>query len=695
MPELGTIGIIAGLLVPVLILLIGYARRREGKLRKYYHVRWKKSSSLLPTDVLGVRGEPEHGFDEYYLRRDQDDEIRTRLHEHRNMLVVGNPLAGKTRTVFEALRTLPDECGVIIPVITDVDTEDFLIPRHLAPWRTPVLLLDDLNKYVDQQGFMHLVREYVRRKVTVVATCRSGEEYDRVCGVLEAELLLIFGTPVHLGSVSREEAEQVAGRTNRTVARRFDGNIGSIFLDPSTMRERFRRCPKPQRVVLRSVSRLYYAGLYSEREMFSLDRVQRVCAKLEGMVLQAHEWTDALAGLETQGFIRGRGEEVWAEEAYLEFPFGPRGPGLDGLRQVAGVFAGDPEALFTVADRASTVARSSRLWAAYAGLAVDAYRGVLRAWAIETSPRRHAITQNNLGTAYSTLAEVEEKGKNCRRAIKAFKEALRVRTLEDFPMDYGMTQNNLGTAYRRLAEVEEKGKNCRRAIAAHEEALRVRTPEESPIGYGMTQNNLGNAYGTLAEVEEKGKNCRRAIGAYEEALRVYTFEDFPMEHGGTQNNLGNAYRTLAEVEETGKNCRRAIGAYEEALRVYTLEDLPMDYGMTQNNLGTAYRTLAEVEEKEKGENCRRAIGAYNEALRVRPLDDFPMAYAMTQNNLGIAYSTLAEVEERGENCRRAIAAYQAALSVYAEEELLDLHRLVTRNLVRTLQGVCAEEEGTG
>ena len=46
-------------------------------------------------------------------------------------------------------------------------------------------------------------------------------------------------------------------------------------------------------------------------------------------------------------------------------------------------------------------------------------------------------------------------------------------------MQYGMTQNNLGDAYSTLAEVEEKGENCRRAIEAYRQALGVYTEELS------------------------------------------------------------------------------------------------------------------------------------------------------------------------------------------------------------------------
>jgi len=57
-------------------------------------------------------------------------------------------------------------------------------------------------------------------------------------------------------------------------------------------------------------------------------------------------------------------------------------------------------------------------------------------------------------------------------------------------MDYGMTQNNLGTAYSTLAEVEEKGENCRRAIEAYREALGVYTEELSPQVHAVVARNL-------------------------------------------------------------------------------------------------------------------------------------------------------------------------------------------------------------
>jgi len=287
---------------------------------------------------------------------------------------------------------------------------------------------------------------------------------------------------------------------------------------------------------------------------------------------------------------------------------------------------------------------------------IQACQESLKVRTLEDFPMDYALIQSNLGIAYRTLVDVEDKAGNCNKAIQAYQESLKVRTLEDFPMQYAMTQNNLGIAYRTLAEIKDKAENCEKAIQIFQESLKVITLEDFPMDYALTQNNLGTAYNILAEIKDKAENCDKAIQAYQESLKVRTLEDFPMDYATTQRNLGVAYRTLAEVEDKAENCEKAIQIFQESLKVRTLEGLPMDYAMTQSNLGAAYRTLADVE--DKAGNCNKAIQAYQESLKVRTLEDFPMDYATTQNSLGIAYHTLAGVEDKAVNCNKAIQAYQ-------------------------------------
>ena len=111
-----------------------------------------------------------------------------------------------------------------------------------------------------------------------------------------------------------------------------------------------------------------------------------------------------------------------------------------------------------------------------------------------------------------------------------------------------MTQHNLGRAYTTLAEVEEKGENCERAIEAYEEALTVFTLEDIPMDYGKAQCNLGNAYGKLAQVEDKAGNCKRAVAAYHQALEVYTEDEFPELHRMVVGNLKYTLETVCAGE---------------------------------------------------------------------------------------------------------------------------------------------------
>ncbi|MFH1373672.1 MAG: tetratricopeptide repeat protein [bacterium] len=683
------IGIAVAIFVPILIVLFSYNWNRNRKLRAYFDVIWKKGSRLTPEEVLDWRGKKEHGFRPQYHRRPEDDLIDGKLAAGQHLIVVGNPLAGKTRAVYEALRRRK-KCSVTIPNLVDISLPDFHFPLRLAFWRPKVLLLDDIDKFVGKQNFNHLWREFSRRKVIIVATCRSGPEYERLGRLLEKELP-IFGAPVAIGTMTKEKAQDAAKKLDASVPDAFDGNIGSLFVPLDTMRERFKEASTELQCILRSMRRMFLAGIWTGRQVFSLKRLKRVCEAREDLKAAGHQWhryIDSLAGL---NFLERVGDkEVRTEETYLETVIEDQFTPLDNLQQMTGIFTGDPEALYGIANRADDIAQVDLQKAAFSKVGTAALKSALEVWTIKENREKYARAQNALGIAYRTLADVEDKADNCLLAIAAYEQALRVYTNDNFPLGYAITQNNLGNAYWTLAEIENKDNNCQKAIAAFEQALRVFTYDDFPMQYAGTQNNLGAACSMLADIEDKADNCRLAIAAYEQALRVYTYDDFPMEYAATQNNLGNACGVLAEVEEKADNCRLAIVAFEKALRVFTYDDFPIHYATTQNNLGTAYQTLAEVE--EKADNCRLAIAAYEQSLRVCTYDDFPMQYAMTQNNLGAAYQTLAEVEGKVDNCRKAIAAYEQALRVRTYDDFPMDYAMTQYNLGTAYQTLAVVED---
>jgi len=685
--------ILIGILSAIPITLAVFIYNRNKKLKAYYEVIWKKSSSLKPKDVLGMRP-----FDKYYYQRPEDDSIGESLNKEENVLIIGPPLSGKSRAAYQTLVNLSKPHDVIIPKCTDINRESFLFPKHLTFWRSRIILFDDLHRLVEQQNFEYLFDIARRNNVIIFATCRSGMEYKKAKKKMldkNMDLETIFANSIELERISADAGKKIAHEVGKNWDEvRFDGTIGSIFMRLMEMERRFDECTEVEKTILRAIKNLYICGIYEENQVFPLNWI-RTLAKKDGLEGKDFEWSGWLGNLENKELLILVKDKVQAEEVYLEYLVKPKSEmsNLDIFEHTLAAFSGVTDALLRLGNRAYAIGTVGLEKVEYMETAITAYEEALKVYTLERSLINYAMTQNNLGNAYRTLAEVESKAENCKKAIKAHYEALKVYILERFPMQYSSTQNNLGNAYGTLAEVEAKAENCKKAIAAYYEALKVRTVERFPMDCAMTQNNLGTAYSILGEVEAKAENCKKAINAYEEALKVYTLERFPMQYGATQNNLGNAYRTLAEVEAKAENCKKAINAYKEALKVYILERLPIHYAMTQNNLGNAYGTLGEVEEIK--ENCKKAIKVYEEALKVSTLERFPLDYAMTQNNLGTTYGTLAEVEEKAENCKKAIKAYGEALKVRTLERFPVDYGVTQSNLgnaYRTLAEVEAKAE---
>ena len=656
--------IILAIVVAILIPHLQSFIKRQRAIRAFYEVIWEKSSSLNPETVLG--GRP---FNEYH-EREQDKALNKLLSEKKNTLVIGQPLAGKTRTVYQALINLNKACDVLIPRCLIINIESFLLPRHFDFWKKRLIFIDDLQRFVEMENFDHLFKVAKENNFIIVATCRSGFEFKKVkAKFLDKNIGLetIFNDNIiEMDIISPEMGKEIAEKAKIDWdSVKFNGIIGSIFMKFDEMEKRFQESEKTEKIILRAIKKLHISGVYEERQIFPLKLI-KIVSKIDGIDENNPEWIDWLVSLEDKDFIRKKNDTIWSEEAYLENIINLEKSNLDVFDEMITTFLEKPDVLFKIGDKAYETGLYILEKAEYMKIAIKAYQEVLKVITLEKFPVDYAMTQNNIGIAYRTLGEVEDQAENCKRAIKACKEALKIYTLEKFPIQFAITQNNIGNAYVRLGEVEEKVQNCKRAIKAYQEALKVRILEKFPMDYAMTQNNIGNAYRTLGEVEEKVQNCKRAIKACKEALKIYTFEKFPMDYAMAQNNIGIAYQSLGEVEEKAQNCKRAIKACKEALKVRTLEKFPVDYAITQHNIGIAYQSLGEVE--DRAENCKRTIKVCKEALKVRTLEKFPVDYAMTQNNIGIAYQSLGEVEDEAENCKRAIKAYQETLKVKTLEK---------------------------
>ena len=435
---------IIGVLMVVAVPATGFLYWRRKRLRKYFKIIWRKSSSLKPKDLLELRP-----YYRYYHRRDEDELISKSLLAGHNVLIVGPPLSGKTRAAYQALSNLNKACDVLIARSTDIDLENFLFPKQLKFWRRKVLVIDDLHRFVEQQNFEHLFRVADENRTTIIATCRSGFECDKAkakIGERSLDFDMIFGQNVfELGKISPNHAQKVAKQTGIDWAKvRFDGTIGSVFMKLSEMETRFNKCGPEEKTILRALRKLYLCGVYEENQVFPLKWVTRV-AKTDQLEGKTFEWNQWIEGLKGKEFVRLQKETVQAEEVYLQDIVKPD-VGLSKLEllgSMLGALSGVPDALFRLGNRAYTVGEVGLDRADYMKIAIKAYEQALKVRTLDRFPMDYGMSQNNLGNAYSTLAEVEAKAENCKRAKRAYEEALKVYTKKEFPQIHLLVQQNL------------------------------------------------------------------------------------------------------------------------------------------------------------------------------------------------------------------------------------------------------------
>ncbi len=404
------------------------------------------STSLGKDEILGSRP-----FNEYYYTRLEDEKVRDCLDGEKSVLIVGPPLGGKTRMVYEALRK-SKKYDLIIPRSTDIDIESFILPRQTKFWKPKLMFIDDLHRFAEQQNFEYMFEICRKNKINLIATCRSEIEYKKTTKrMLDKNLDLetgIFDQIIKVNEISEQQGKEIAENVDRHWNKiRFNKTVGSIFMPLAEMNKRFKECTSEEKSVLRAVKKLYICGVYEEDQIFQLDQIKKV-SENEGIKKEKYQWEELIKKLCEKEFTKIKERDIdriWAEEVYLEDIVELNHSELSVFEEILSIFAETPEALFKIGNRA------------------------------------YEIGSINI-----------QRAKYMKIAIKAFQNALKITTVEQFPMDYAMTQNNIGNAYSTLAEVEEKARNCKKAIEAYQNALKIFTEELDPVYNKIIANNLEN-----------------------------------------------------------------------------------------------------------------------------------------------------------------------------------------------------------
>jgi len=330
---------VAGLtMLAALTLASWYSFRQRSAAVQYSLV--KPTEKLRPEDLSLHRAEasdtdrPYHStyiprisvlYDQLGRKNPQprysEDGLAAELRCGREVLLLGQPLEGKSRTLYEVLKRL-DGHTVVTPILDrPVPSEDAF---RILKGRRTILLLNDLTDLVGRQLDLKLFVEKAAgsaKSLTIAATCRSGSELVAVRESTDVGVRSVYQQiRLRLGLLPPTEKQK--GDLVRSLGHQWDiesadefPTLGSIVMEQpmKAMLDRFDCLPAEEQDLLRAMRLLASAGVLP----FTYDRVRAVLETIFDR--RPEHLRDFLDRLALEAFIArpARQDPIDPEPAYL------------------------------------------------------------------------------------------------------------------------------------------------------------------------------------------------------------------------------------------------------------------------------------------------------------------------------------------------------------------------------------------
>ena len=282
------IGLFVGVLgLGTLTLLASRDRRRREREQQFSL--FKSATDLTPEDFGFKRlgpGEPADPnlcphYPAYFCRKVADTSSPSRVHEdeelarsaldNKGFLLIGPPLDGKTRTLYQVVSQLKGHIAL-------APFKDRPVPSDAAfsliKGKDVILLLDDLSDYVESVvslgGLAEKLNEYASHWV-VAATCRDGPELSVVREAVQGGVSRFYeGIPMKLRLVPQDADEK--HMLTASIGADWESENSDSYPTPGSitmakpleaMRLRFEKLQEDKKDVLRSLILLLLAGIPS------------------------------------------------------------------------------------------------------------------------------------------------------------------------------------------------------------------------------------------------------------------------------------------------------------------------------------------------------------------------------------------------------------------------------------------------
>ena len=532
-----------------------------------------------------------------YTRKKSDDEVEKYLNDSKDLLIIGMPKAGKTRSAYQAMKLVLPEFYVIRPPAEKLP--DFIFPRFKKNY---LIFFDDLNKFTDVdfdfKRFLDKFRSKSNRMI-VLSTCRSGDELDTVKSKSMEFFRRFEIVDLNNYPLSEAEGEQLAKDAGvGWKPEQFNGTAGSVVLDDGDMKERYRHLDDRQKAILRTCKLLRSANIFTYKK----DLIKNVCDRIFEIKIGENIWINLINGLGCNSFItkpESGSNKVNVYDSTLDSvvdDYSPNGH-LPPLMELL-IGLKDDENLF------------------YLGNAFYERKDYANA---EECYRRSLMFSPDDAAAHSNLGSLLNDQERYNEAEKEYRDAIRI------DPDLAAAHSNFGVMLKDQERYNEAEKEYR-------DAIRI-DPDLVAAHY-----NLGVMLKDQGRYDEAEAEYRDAIRADPDGAAAHY-------------NLGVLLYDLERYDEAEEEYRDAIradpddavahynlgnllddrGRYDEAEKEYrTTIQVDPNLAEAHTNLGILLNDLKRYDEAEE---------EYRDAIQVDP--DIAEAHA----NLGVLFLTTERLQE--------------------------------------------------
>lgn len=338
-----SINIAIFLFLIILLALFSFSRIKtlnKQEIEREYRL-IKKTKDLKPKDLGFIEMEPgeilkstERPYFKTYIQREaipyetnsapsrtyNEQDLSHMLEKGDNILLVGNPTEGKTRTLFEVMRQLQD--FTVICLHTNITPSVEAV--KLLKGKNVLWLLDDLNSFNntshDSQDLLNKFKQ-ISNYCVLAATCRDGNELKNLLqetGPLQ-KIYETFDYQLKLKPPQAWQKEKLKTAIGESETREFP-TLGSICMRKhfKFMRDRFVPMKDLEKDCLRSILLLYAAAITP----LSWQRIKAVLEDIFDREVNMAETRDCLNTLSSNGFIISPKDTdpIIPEAAYITEP---------------------------------------------------------------------------------------------------------------------------------------------------------------------------------------------------------------------------------------------------------------------------------------------------------------------------------------------------------------------------------------